>query len=80
MRWATPTCCKISIERRVNTIARLPSPRNCAYHHLSDAAGIGARAGTTDLVRSWIAEHRPGAQVEVHVGAQPLYPYLFGVE
>jgi len=24
MRWATPTCCRISIERRVKTMARLP--------------------------------------------------------
>jgi len=42
--------------------------------------GRDATAGSTDLVRAWLDEHRPGAQVEVHRGGQPLYPYLFGVE
>ena len=29
---------------------------------------------------AWLADHRPGVEVEVHDGGQPLYPYLFGVE
>ena len=29
--------------------------------------------------RGW-PTHRPGVEVEVHDGGQPLYPYLFGVE
>jgi DAK2 domain fusion protein YloV len=42
--------------------------------------GSDARAGHTDALLAWIAEHRPDVQVEVHRGGQPLYPYLFGVE
>ena len=29
--------------------------------------------------RGWPSD-RPGVEVEVHDGGQPLYPYLFGVE
>ena len=29
---------------------------------------------------TWLDDHRPGVEVEVHDGGQPLYPYLFGVE
>ncbi|HEX2785775.1 MAG TPA: hypothetical protein VHN36_19535, partial [Ilumatobacteraceae bacterium] len=42
--------------------------------------GVDATAGHTDALLSWIAEHRPEVQVEVHRGGQPLYPYLIGVE
>ena len=42
--------------------------------------GRDATPGSTDMVRAWLDEHRPAAQVEVHRGGQPLYPYLFGVE
>ena len=42
--------------------------------------GVDATAANTDALLSWIAEHRPDVQVEVHRGGQPLYPYLFGVE
>jgi dihydroxyacetone kinase-like predicted kinase len=42
--------------------------------------GADATVGHTDLIHAWLDEHRPGVQVEVHRGAQPLYPYLFGVE
>ena len=42
--------------------------------------GFDATAAHTEVVRSWLAEHRPKVQVEVHRGGQPLYPYLFGVE
>ncbi|MEY2444507.1 MAG: fatty acid kinase [Ilumatobacteraceae bacterium] len=42
--------------------------------------GVGATASHTDVLLSWIAEHRPDVQVEVHRGGQPLYPYLVGVE
>lgn len=43
-------------------------------------AGADATAGHTDALRTWLTEHRPDVEVEVHSGAQPLYPYLFGVE
>ena len=42
--------------------------------------GDGADSATTDAVRAWVAAHRPGVEVEVHRGDQPLYPYLFGAE
>ena len=42
--------------------------------------GADATPGHTDVIHAWLDEHRPGVQVEVHRGAQPLYPYLFGVE
>jgi uncharacterized protein len=29
---------------------------------------------------SWLADERPSAEVEVHHGGQPLYPFLIGVE
>jgi dihydroxyacetone kinase-like predicted kinase len=42
--------------------------------------GEGATAKDTRRVTEWLAEHRPGVEVEVHHGGQPLYPYLLGVE
>ena len=42
--------------------------------------GRAASGGHTDVIHAWLEEHRPGVQVEVHRGGQPLYPYLFGVE
>lgn len=42
--------------------------------------GRTASGGHTDVIHAWLEEHRPGVQVEVHRGGQPLYPYLFGVE
>jgi DAK2 domain fusion protein YloV len=42
--------------------------------------GEGSSAGDTRTVTEWVAEHRPGVEVEVHHGGQPLYPYLIGIE
>jgi hypothetical protein len=42
--------------------------------------GAGVDEAATAAIESWIAEHRPGIEVEIHDGGQPLYPYLFGVE
>jgi hypothetical protein len=42
--------------------------------------GEGSGAATTRVLTEWLAEHRPDAQVEVHHGGQPLYPYLLGIE
>jgi DAK2 domain fusion protein YloV len=42
--------------------------------------GVDATPATTAVVHDWLSANRPGAQVEVHRGGQPLYPYLFGVE
>jgi len=42
--------------------------------------GEGAGAGVTRRITEWVSEHRPGVEVEIHHGGQPLYPYLIGVE
>jgi len=42
--------------------------------------GQGSSAAHTEAIERWVAELRPGVEVEVHRGGQPLYPYLFGVE
>jgi len=42
--------------------------------------GADAPQLDTAAIEAWIAEQRPGVEVEVHDGGQPLYPYLFGVE
>ncbi|MFM8268165.1 MAG: DAK2 domain-containing protein [Ilumatobacteraceae bacterium] len=47
---------------------------------LTIVTGVDVAPGGDGAVRGWLAEHRPDVEVEVHVGGQPLYPYLFGVE
>jgi dihydroxyacetone kinase-like predicted kinase len=42
--------------------------------------GEGSSAADTRRTTEWLAEHRPGVEIEVHHGGQPLYPYLLGVE
>ena len=42
--------------------------------------GEGATAADTRRITEWLHEHRPGVDVEVHSGGQPLYPYLFSIE
>jgi len=47
---------------------------------LTIVTGVDATAAHTDQISAWVSENRPDVAVEVHVGGQPLYPYLFGVE
>ncbi|MGA0118341.1 MAG: DAK2 domain-containing protein [Ilumatobacteraceae bacterium] len=47
---------------------------------LTIVTGDGASAATTDQITAWVTEYRPDVAIEIHVGGQPLYPYLFGVE
>lgn len=47
---------------------------------LSIITGSDATASATEAITAWIEEHRPGVDVEIHRGGQPLYPYLFGAE
>ncbi|MGA9277562.1 MAG: hypothetical protein WBV89_11420, partial [Ilumatobacter sp.] len=42
--------------------------------------GDGADSDTTESIEGWLGDHHGAMTVEVHVGGQPLYPYLFGVE
>jgi DAK2 domain fusion protein YloV len=42
--------------------------------------GDGASVASTRHIEVWVHEQRPGCEVEVHHGGQPLYPYLFGIE
>ena len=47
---------------------------------LTIVTGADAATADTGLITDWVAQNRPDVAVEVHVGGQPLYPYLFGVE
>jgi DAK2 domain fusion protein YloV len=56
-------------------------------HLLHDAAeivtiitGDGTTPLQTDCLVDWLHDERPGVEVEVHHGGQPLYPFLIGVE
>jgi uncharacterized protein len=42
--------------------------------------GEGATPAVDDVLRAWLADHRPAVVVEWLVGGQPLYPYVFGAE
>jgi len=42
--------------------------------------GEGSTAADTRRITEWLGEHRPGVDIEVHRGGQPLYPYLFSIE
>ena len=47
---------------------------------LTIVTGNGSTGAATDQITAWVAENRPDVAIETHVGGQPLYPYLFGVE
>lgn len=47
---------------------------------LTIVTGVDATASNTDQIAAWVSENHPDIAIEVHVGGQPLYPYLFGVE
>jgi DAK2 domain fusion protein YloV len=47
---------------------------------LTIITGDDADRAATEAVLAWVAQQRPGVDVEVHDGGQPLYPYLFGAE
>jgi DAK2 domain fusion protein YloV len=47
---------------------------------LTIITGIDAEPDQTTELEAWVAAEHPDVQVETHVGGQPLYPYLFGVE
>ncbi|MFC4598854.1 DAK2 domain-containing protein [Cohnella hongkongensis] len=47
---------------------------------LTVLTGEGAEAERVEELERWLAETYPDAEVEIHDGGQPLYPYLFAVE
>ena len=47
---------------------------------LTIVTGVDATTAVTDQISAWVTENRPDVAVEIHVGGQPLYPYLFGIE
>jgi dihydroxyacetone kinase-like predicted kinase len=47
---------------------------------LTIITGSDADPGDTEAIAAWVGDARDDVQVEVHVGGQPLYPFLFGVE
>jgi DAK2 domain fusion protein YloV len=47
---------------------------------LTIVTGEDATTAHTDQISAWVSENHPDVAIEVHVGGQPLYPYLFGVE
>ena len=51
-------------------------------HHelVTVCEGEAARPEATRCIHDWLAEHRPGAAVEIHRGDQPLSAYLFSAE
>ncbi|MGG1618358.1 DAK2 domain-containing protein [Paenibacillus sp. NRS-1782] len=42
--------------------------------------GSDAKQGDTEQLVAWLEENYSDAEVEVHEGGQPIYPYLFSVE
>ncbi len=42
--------------------------------------GDGAEEAATKAAAAWLEEHRPGAELEVLAGGQPVYAYLVSVE
>ena len=42
--------------------------------------GAGALAGVTEAIEAAVGARAPSAEVEVHRGGQPTYPYYIGVE
>jgi len=47
---------------------------------LTVLTGEGAYAEQTEELGRWLGETYPNAEVEIHEGGQPLYPYLLAVE
>lgn len=47
---------------------------------LTVLTGEDAKEADTKMLCEWIEEAYPDVELEVHVGGQPLYPYLFALE
>jgi len=67
-----------SLEAAVCSLAEALVDEDCEL--VTVLEGEGASSEVTDALVSYLGTHAPGAEVEVHVGGQPLYPYLLGCE
>lgn len=47
---------------------------------LTVLTGEDAKEADIEMLCEWIEEAYPDVELEVHVGGQPLYPYLFALE
>ncbi|MGI8984007.1 MAG: DAK2 domain-containing protein [Acidimicrobiales bacterium] len=56
---------------------RLVSP---AHEVVTLIEGEGSEPAITEKITGWLAENRPDAAVEVHIGGQPLAAYLLSAE
>jgi uncharacterized protein len=80
----------IALDRSgIVAVAHSPSEAACALLDVLAAddaeivtliEGVDATEAQSRAITEWIAEHRPGLQVERHRGGQPLYPYLISIE
>ena len=61
----------------VDLLAKLITP---GRELLTIISGDGATAQSTEEIISYVSKIHPQITCEVHIGGQPLYPYLFGVE
>jgi DAK2 domain fusion protein YloV len=72
----------------VSVSGSLEGAATALLDHLVDASseivtiitGDGVTAVQTAGLVDWLHDERPGIEVEVHDGGQPLYPFLIGVE
>ncbi len=62
------------------TIGLLDALVGDAHELVTLIEGEQARPQDIEVIRAWLAEHRPDVEVEVHDGGQPLYPYFLGIE
>jgi len=61
----------------VDLLAKLITP---GRELLTIISGDGATAQSTEEIILYVSKIHPQITCEVHIGGQPLYPYLFGVE
>ena len=65
------------VESMTGLLAHIVSPSS---ELVTLIEGADAQPADTAALLDWLGANRPGAEVEVHKGGQPLYPYLVGVE
>jgi DAK2 domain fusion protein YloV len=66
-----------ALEASIGLLDRIIAPE-CEL--LTIITGTEADPATTAAIEGWLGDNRADVHVEVHIGGQPLYPYLFGAE